>query len=26
VTGKVIEIFTDHPMENDAGLHDGGYR
>ncbi len=26
VTGKVVEIFTDHPMEKDAGLHDGGYR
>jgi hypothetical protein len=24
-TGKVVEIFTDHPLEEDAGLSDGGY-
>ena len=24
-SGKIIEIFTDHPMEKDAGLSDGGY-
>lgn len=26
LTGKVVEIFTDHPMEEDAGLSDGGYK
>lgn len=25
-TGKIIEIFTDHPLEKDAGLADGGYQ
>lgn len=25
LTGKVVDIFTDHPMEKDAGLSDGGY-
>jgi hypothetical protein len=25
-TGKLVEIFTDHPLEKDAGLSDGGYR
>jgi hypothetical protein len=24
-TGKIIDIFTDHPLEEDAGLSDGGY-
>jgi len=24
-TGKLVEIFTDHPLEKDAGLSDGGY-
>ncbi|BBY26123.1 type VII secretion target [Mycolicibacterium sediminis] len=23
--GKLVEIFTDHPLEKDAGLSDGGY-
>lgn len=26
LTGKVVEIFTDHPMEKEAGLSDGGYK
>ncbi|SEH61798.1 protein of unknown function [Mycolicibacterium rutilum] len=26
LTGKLVEIFTDHPMEKDAGLSDGGYQ
>jgi hypothetical protein len=25
-TGKLVEIFTDHPLEKDAGLSDGGYK
>ena len=25
LTGKIVDIFTDHPMEKDAGLSDGGY-
>jgi uncharacterized protein YukE len=24
-TGKLVEIFADHPLEKDAGLSDGGY-
>jgi hypothetical protein len=25
-TGKIVDIFTDHPLEKDAGLSDGGYK
>jgi len=25
LTGKLVEIFTDHPLEKEAGLSDGGY-
>jgi hypothetical protein len=25
-TGKIVDIFTDHPLEKDAGLSGGGYK